>query len=250
MCTLVVFLQKGAPFPLIVAANRDEQLSRPSTPPQLQGGSPACIAPRDQVAGGTWLGLNGHGLFVGVTNRFGVPKDERRSSRGQLVANALKIASAAELHAMMAVLPPHAFNAFHLFYADGQDAFVTWSDGEQLHQETLPPGLHVITERSLGGDDRARTELIRKAWAQLARKDAPAMEELAAMLSLHDAQRLVGGTCIHAPERGYGTRSSMILELGAQRGATRMWWAEGNPCTAPYAELAPLLRGLWSYGPR
>ena len=97
MCTLIAYLRKGAPFPLIVAANRDEMLSRPSTPPQLHGGAPACIAPRDQVAGGTWLGLNAHGLFVGVTNRFGVPKDERRSSRGQLVANALKIGSAAAL---------------------------------------------------------------------------------------------------------------------------------------------------------
>ena len=70
MCTLVAYFDKGASFPLIVATNRDEQLSRPSTPPQLHAGNPAWIAPRDEVAGGTWLGLNERGLFVGVTDGF------------------------------------------------------------------------------------------------------------------------------------------------------------------------------------
>jgi uncharacterized protein with NRDE domain len=62
--------------PLVVAANRDEALDRPSGPPRRYPlGERSVLAPEDKVGGGTWLGVNDQGLFVGITNRFGLPKD-------------------------------------------------------------------------------------------------------------------------------------------------------------------------------
>src|SRR5579871_991767 len=98
MCTLVVALGQFPGFPLVVAANRDEKLDRPATPPRIWPGAEPFIAPRDEVAGGSWLGFNRHGVFVGITNRFGVPPDPTKKSRGQIVIDALSAPSARAQH--------------------------------------------------------------------------------------------------------------------------------------------------------
>jgi uncharacterized protein with NRDE domain len=194
------------------------------------------------VAGGTWLGLNATGLFVGVTNRFGVPKDGRRSSRGKLVTEALTAPSASALHKTLATLAAERFNAFHLLYADRTSAYVTWSDGEFLRQETLGSGVHIITERSLGGDDRARTELIRKGWTRIG-SEAQLLGELPKLLRMHTGDPL-GSLCVHAPSQHYGTRSSLILLLASLGGDSRFLWAEGSPCAVPYRDESRLLQAL------
>jgi uncharacterized protein with NRDE domain len=242
VCTLVAAFHVFPGWPLVVAANRDERLDRASSPPRIWPGKPRFLAPRDEVAGGTWLGLNELGLFVGVTNRFGVPRDERRDSRGTLVQEALAEQSARSLHGRLAALPADRFNAFHLFYADRFGAFVTWSDGEKLNQAELPPGVHIVTERSLGGDDQARTELIRSRWLELDPNET-SEDDLASLLRLH-ASNPIGGVCIHAPALNYGTRSSTILFLGDSVAASRLLWAEGNPCTAAYASQEQLVLEL------
>lgn len=247
MCTLIASFRPGGPVPLIVAANRDERLARPASPPRLWPGEIPVLAPRDEVAGGTWLGLNARGLFVAITNRAGVPPDERRPSRGQLVMDALRSRDAGELHQRLRELSPHAYNAFHLFYSDGRGAFMTWSDGERVRQEALGAGLHIVTERSLGGDDHARTELIRARWARLARPEAPTFDELAALMSQHNSDP-IGSTCVHVPALGYGTRSSTLLELAAPPRPPRLWWAEGPPCTARYVEQSTLMKMLLDAG--
>lgn len=246
MCTLIVALRQFEEAPLVVAANRDEKLDRPARAPLLWAGGPGepFLAGRDELAGGTWLGLNRAGLFVGVTNRFGVGRDAGRASRGALVVEALGEGSARGLHARLGALDPGRFNAFHLLYADRQEAFVTWSDGSAIRQEVLPPGVHVVTERSLGGDDRARTETVRALWRALPRGRAPAAEELFELLRHHRQDDPLGSVCVHVPALGYGTRSSCALRLGPGREEVELWWAEGPPCTAAPQRLDALVREL------
>ena len=174
-----------------------------------------------------------------MTNRFGVTKDGARDSRGTLVTEALGAPSAAALHATLASLSPARFNAFHLFYADAAGAFVTWSNGTELFQQALAPGLHVITERSLGGDDRARTELVRARFPS-----EPSPEHLGALMAQHRPDDPLGSTCVHAPAFNYGTRSSLLLLHAPTIEASRWFWAEGAPCTHPYREQPELLRAL------
>ncbi|MFZ5468847.1 MAG: NRDE family protein [Myxococcota bacterium] len=238
MCTLIAAYRQFDGFPLVVAANRDEWLDRPASPPS-KWANEGFVAPRDEVAGGTWLGLTATGMFVGVTNRFGVPKDHARASRGTLVVEALRQSTAAKLHQALQTLSPTRFNAFHLLYADAQGAYVTWSDGSLLHQQTLAPGVHIVTERSLGGDDKARTELIQTEWRKLAGR-LPTPQELQALMRLHGSEPL-GGTCTHVPAFGYFTRSSMVLYLADAPERSRFFWAEGQPCQTPYEERTELL---------
>lgn len=252
MCTLVARFAPNGARPLILAANRDERLSRPAGPPRIwhpEGGE-AFLAPEDEEAHGSWLGLNANGLFVGVTNRFGEARRPERASRGKLVTESLEAPSASELHRRLAALSPETYNAFHLFYADRKDAFVTWSNGNAIRQETLGPGLHVITERSLGGDDRARTEAVRARWGTAFGTDpldpleeSTLVEKLGDLMRGHAPEPLTG-PCVHVPELGYGTRSSTLVLLGRGPEEVRFFWAGGRPCEAPFRDLAPLVHQL------
>src|SRR5256885_4948227 len=120
----------------------------------------------------------------------------------------------------MQAQPAKRFNAFHLLYADAHDAFVSWSDGEVLRHQTLAPGVHVVTERSLGGDDKARTELIHARLREVRDFDE---EQLMALMRTHAPDKSVGGICVHVPSFGYGTRSSAVLRVD-QRAAVRFQW--------------------------
>lgn len=240
MCTLVAALRHFSGFPLVVGANRDERYDRPASPVHVWPTEPF-LAPRDEAAGGTWLGLSARGLFVGVTNRFGVANDPARESRGLLVVESLRAESARALHATLAALSPGRFNAFHLLYADARDAFVTWSDGSVLQQLALGPGVHVVTERSLGGDDRARTELVLDRVRALDASHAVEVEAIQAILRIHGGAHPLGGTCVHVPEMGYGTRSSMVLLVADRPDESRLSWAEGNPCSTQYEDRSGLL---------
>ncbi|MEW5740211.1 MAG: NRDE family protein [Myxococcota bacterium] len=244
MCTLIVSVRQHPHAPLIVAANRDEVLDRPASGPRRWPGEPF-VAPRDEKAGGAWLGLNVHGLFVGVTNRFPAERREDRESRGTLVVEALRAPSASVLHASLAGVSPTRFNPFHLLYADARDAFVTWSDGQVVRQDVLAPGLHVVTERSLGGDDHSRQSLIREAWPSVALHGGePSPEALFSLLARGKAGDPLGGVCVEAPEWNYGTRSSMVLFRREPLSRSQLYWADGRPDRTPFTARPELVSAL------
>jgi uncharacterized protein with NRDE domain len=235
MCTLVAFIHVWPGSPLVIAANRDERLDRAASGPTRWAGE-KFFAPRDEVAGGTWLGLHDSGLFVGVTNRAGSARDATRASRGQLVADALRLGSATKVHeAFSTPVDARRYNPFHLLYADHDAAFVTWFDGSAVHQQKLEPGLTVVTERSLGGNDHGREERVRRQLDPLlARGAPPALEHLAPTMRDHVDSDPLASTCVHVPALGYGTRSSLLLELSSVPGRSRWLWADGPPCTTEY----------------
>ena len=83
MCILAIQYQLVSETPILVAANREEAFDRPSLPPSIQSGKPRVLCGTDQKAGGTWLGVNQHGLLVAACNRPeaftartpGIPRD-------------------------------------------------------------------------------------------------------------------------------------------------------------------------------
>ncbi len=58
MCLILVAHRPEEPIPLLVLANRDEFYDRPSEAADYWQESPAMIAGRDLVSGGTWFGVN------------------------------------------------------------------------------------------------------------------------------------------------------------------------------------------------
>lgn len=239
MCTLA-FVVPPPGGVLQVAANRDEFLARPAAPPERSADG-RWLAPRDLQAGGTWLGLNAAGLFVGVTNRAGRPPDRSRRSRGLLVLEALESPDAESLHRRLAGLDACAYNGFHLAYADGAFAGVTWGDGERLSQEQLGPGVHVLTEQSLGADDDSpRRRLVEE---RVKPGSVLGVEGWLGLLSVHGPEPRAG-TCVHADAVGYGTRSAFVLHRAPSAERSVCAWTESRPCTTAARDGTPLLRSI------
>lgn len=249
MCTLLVAFRSWEDTPLLVAANRDERYDRPAAPPARRDDGPLPIlAPTDLEAGGTWLGLNAAGVFAGITNRFGSRRDASRRSRGDLVLEALSEATAEAGAARVGAFEPDRYNPFHLVVADRSGAFLVWSDGERLRREALPPGIHVVTERSLGAGVSAREALLATRSSVLAVQGPPGEDSLQELLA-HHGPVAIDSVCVHAPQWNYGTRSSTLLRFGRD-GAVRFLHADGPPCATPYADLSADARSLLSEGGR
>ena len=70
--------------PILVAYNREEPLDRICPAPAIQSGKPRILASMDQHSGGTYLGMNQNGMFVGVVRRRKLNKPMGARSRGAL----------------------------------------------------------------------------------------------------------------------------------------------------------------------
>ena len=243
MCTLIVLHRSVPGSPLVVAANRDEFLERPAEPPSLRETvTGKFVAPRDCRAGGTWLGVNAAGLFVGITNRPGPQLDPGRRSRGLLVVDALAARSADEAAARAAQIPPGAHNPFNLLLADRERVFaVVYDDGPKVQE--IAPGVHVVGNADPDAREIPKiARLIDRAESAAVGPPEALLPALAAVCRGHDGASPRDAACIHAGR--YGTRSSALLRLGVHGTEGELWFADGPPCEAPYQDFSPLLRAL------
>ncbi|MCA9655264.1 MAG: NRDE family protein [Myxococcales bacterium] len=239
MCTLVVATQVWAAAPLVVAANRDEQLARPAAPPHrwARDDEAEIFAPRDLRAGGTWLGVRGAKLFVGITNRYrGRLEPPAPRSRGELVLDALAAGEVEAAAERISALDPALHNPFHLVIADRQQAHLVWNDGERHHHERLTPGLHVLSERSRGAAPTERDALLRRRLDERLGAAEPGLPQWRALLAEHAVDPMEG-PCVHADDRGYGTRCSTVVRMDA-RGGLGFFHADGRPCVTEYEDLS------------
>src|SRR5215813_3419785 len=93
MCLIALFFRVVDDAPLVIGANREEEYARGGEPPQVWSGTCRVVAGRDPVAGGTWFGVNEHGLVAAVTNRRRSPLPEAPRSRGLLTRALLDFSS-------------------------------------------------------------------------------------------------------------------------------------------------------------
>ncbi len=240
MCTVIVASQCYPEVPLVVAANRDELLGRPSDPPLLLTSEPPRWGGRDRLAGGTWLAVDPEGRIGAVTNRhpggvFAAPDPSRRT-RGTLPLEVLA-GSDTDALAWMESLQPGDFNPVNVLYASRQAAFWTsLDDGRGRVTAQLTPGIHVLTEQDL--DDPADPKATRiRGQAQAALASAASPDDLVLLLGdilrSHETSDAGSPACIHA-ER-YGTVSSATVVVTS--GGVRYDHAEGPPCANAFKRV-------------
>ena len=122
------YLAPSGSFGLSAAhwTNRDENKDRPASGPEtIHLGSRTVLAPKDLEAGGTWLGTNDSGFFVGITNRFAATRHSDRRSRGEIPLIALEQETPEQAVAAVKEHAPTHFNAFHLLLADAHQTPVS-----------------------------------------------------------------------------------------------------------------------------
>lgn len=247
MCTFVILRRLGHEWPVVVGANRDEMIGRPwQAPARHWRDRPDVLAGLDELAGGSWFGINDHGLLAGILNRFGSlgPAPGIRS-RGELVLEALDHADAAAAAHALAALDPKAYRTFNLILADNREAF--WlkhadpSGAQPLELREIKTGLAMIAAGDLD-DTTPRLTRYRplferakapdpdagdwSAWEKLLADDRPDPADGAA-----NAMRFL------TPE-GFGTVSSTLVALPAPgRRKAKFRFAAWQPTPTPWRDI-------------
>lgn len=252
MCTLAIYWRISTELPLVVAANRDEFISRPTAEPRVISHAPWVVAGQDLSAGGTWLGINGHGLIVGLLNRPGAdPPDPARRSRGLLCLEALQMTSVPEVVDRVTGQEASGYNGFNLLAADENAAYVLSNDGSTIRSVRLSPGVHVLTNMNLNDPTCPRIAKSHQLFRDVSLpaddgQTSELLRQLRAILSDHevildprvpDRRNTI---CVHRDE--YGTRSSSVLIVPARGRPMQFWHAAGPPCRTEY-EPVPLPSG-------
>lgn len=231
MCLVVVALEAAGEWPFILAANRDERHTRPSTRAAWWEDPPHVLAGRDLQAGGTWLAVDLRGRVAAVTN---IREEERRDaprSRGNLVAQFVAGEAAAADYARATTGDAEGFGAFHLLMFDGVELHYA---SNRAPNAKLGPGVHAYSNAPHGIE-----------WPKVVSARAGAARLLGARDPLEGwfellAERGAG----RAEDRnrhahfvvgdGYGTRCSTVLlvdRAGHAVFAERSFDAAGEPTT-------------------
>ncbi len=269
MCTIVVLFRPGHDWPVLIAANRDEMLGRPWKPPAPHWPDrPGVIAGLDELAGGSWLGINEDSVVAAALNRrHSLGPAQGMRSRGELVLEALDHADAGEAARALAQVDPRSYRSFNLVAADNTAAY--WlrnlgppgvTDGRSPGAESalaepaapgrvelfrLPPGYSMITayDRNDRASARIRDFLPRFEAAPVPdpeRGDWRAWQGLLASRGTEgDEDGRESAMCI-VTEIGFGTSSSSLIALPAPRGVGKhpIWlFAAGRPGEAPYSPV-------------
>ena len=262
MCTVVLLHRPGHDWPVLLAANRDEMSGRPwQAPARHWDDRPDVVAGLDVLAGGSWLGLNDHGVAAAILNRVGTlgPAPGKRS-RGELVLDALDHADAALAAEALADLDPAAYRPFNMLLADSDGGY--WlrglggeaggEEGGHVELHPLPPGLHMLTARDIDDRTSPRIDRYLPLFEQAAVPD-PAAGDWSAWRKLmaateHDLKAGPRGAMTIRSENGggFGTVSSSLIALPRPTGPGEtplkpVWlFAPGAPDVTEYQPVAGL----------
>ena len=249
MCTVILLIRPGHAWPVLLGTNRDEMADRPwLAPGRHWPDRDDVVAGQDALAGGSWLGVNDHGVVAGILNRHGElgPSPEARS-RGELVLEALDHADAAAAARALTGIAPQSYRPFNMFVADNRDA--AWiahrGGGAAIAATPLPAGFSMLTAHDLNdrSTPRIRTYLPR---LEAAAVPDPETGEWAAWESILASREFAAEDGLSAAmnivtDFGFATLSSSLIAIPASGEKARkpIWrFAAGRPDEAPYQEVA------------
>jgi hypothetical protein len=236
MCTVILLYRPGHPWPVLVAANRDERLDRPWDPPVEYW--PGLVGGRDRLAGGTWMAVNRHGVMAAVLNRVGsLGPTAGKRSRGELPLMALAEESADGAARLVAGWDAGVWRPFNLVLADRHGGFFAAGLGEGRPEVTpLPAGLSMITAWPPNDPASARAMRHLPRWRAAPAPESP--DDWGAWPGLLADQGGNPAEALNVPPRaGFGTVCASLLGLGA---ATRWDFAAGPPHLAEFQPVSGL----------
>lgn len=244
MCLIAFAIDADPACPLLIAANRDEFFDRPTAPLHrwtLPDGT-GVLAGRDLRDGGTWLGVNASGRVAMLTNVRSARPGPGAHSRGELATRWLR--GHLDWDGLQAGIDPHAYGGFNLVVGDFHQGHWGWlsnrhpdrpheDHAEGLHARRLGPGIYGLSNAALDTPWPKTRRLKHAVGDSLARlcSDAASPRWLA---SLQDAlgdsvvaaehelpptgvtvemERALSSPFVCLPDRGYGTRSSLVLRV-------------------------------------
>ncbi len=244
MCLVAFAIGASERWPLVIAANRDEFLARPTLPLarwQTASGQ-EIISGRDLRAGGTWMGITPGGRIAFLTNVRQASPEAAPRSRGELVTRWLE--GAGDAASFVAELESAegggaAYGGFNLVLGDLRRSAWTWVTNKSallaaastLYTQALPPGLYGLSNAGLdtpwpktlelkrvlaaalnaGESAMGREALQSSLWAALGNRQRALPQELPHTGVPLELEEALSSAFVDFPVRAYGTRCSTLL---------------------------------------
>lgn len=259
VCLLLFAWQVESSYPLTVAANRDERLERPARSFEvLREQHPRVVGGHDDLAGGTWLAINEHGVVAGLTNRPSPGgRDPTKRTRGELpLVLTGERTAAAGVETLVRRVRPNEYNPAWLLVGDRRSLFyLEMVPDRPISVRQLAPGFHVLENAPLD-QPSPKSERIGSLVSEPSRSGGPLWSRLPSVLADHmvPSTVLTDGpdpeppvtrlpatlaACVHT--EGYGTRSSTLVRVPtAPNSQPQMLVADGPPCTTSFVEVTSL----------
>jgi uncharacterized protein with NRDE domain len=269
MCLIAFALDADPGCPLLIAANRDEFLDRPTEALhrwRLADGT-EIVAGRDLRDGGTWLGLSPGGRVAMLTNVRHPLAGPGSRSRGELVTRWLQQPGGdGDEDRLAGAIDPGAYGGFNLVVGDFHRRRWTWLSNRdpqaphearpiRLHRRALEPGVYGLSNASLDTPwpktlrlkravadalsglrgPAATDEWMRPLARTLADRDPAEPPEMPHTGVPDDLERALSSPFVHMPDRAYGTRSSLVVSA---RPARAGWDVRMDEWTHDHAALA------------
>jgi uncharacterized protein with NRDE domain len=247
MCVFSVIYRTLPECPIFLLTNRDESTQRPTRVPEVfrgsAGGAP-WFGGTDARAGGTWLGINAHGVVAAITNRRKEPAPVDPRSRGLLCRDVMSFSTAAQaVEHVPRELSRRAYAGFNLIVLD-TDSFWVIEAAEELRITRLDPGIHTIGNAPLGANRSprdARVQALVERMVQEERDWRPLIKRAKQILGAQSSEGLPD-ICLHGD--GWGTVGSTIAALPNDRDLSQYHYAAGPPCSTPYVDYSNRLREI------
>jgi len=249
MCLLAIQYQLVPEAPVLIALNREEYYDRKTQAPAIQSGKPRVLGGIDLVAGGTWLGVNQHGLLIAVCNRRKTFPPQAPLSRGVLCRELLKSSSAHEAaHVAYDELAAGQYDGVNYVCADAQSGHVVHG-GDQLEIVDLHEGLSIVSNQNVNDARDERVQMAHRLLT-LQQLDSPVKFLAVASKVFARSPSPPGRPSIILRGKDKGTVSSTLVSLGAKPRDAIYQYAPGPPDQYKYEDFSPLLRDILSRGLR
>ena len=239
MCLIAFAIRSSVRWPLVVAANRDEYLDRPSAALarwRTPGGADI-VSGRDLRAGGAWFGVTPQGRVAFLTNVRELNAPDAPHSRGELVTRWL--GSVADADGFVATLRASKadFAGFNLIIGDVQTGAWHWVTNRATHDglqvQALPAGVYGLSNAALDtpwprtlelkraladalelrGEPAPLAALEGVLWDALANGERPVAERLPRNGLPLEREQALSSAFVDFSDGAYGTVSSTLLTV-------------------------------------
>jgi uncharacterized protein with NRDE domain len=243
VCTILLAWNAHPGVPVVLAANRDELIARPSQSPGVLQTNPLVFGGRDLVAGGTWLAVGANGTLCAVTNRHpaeGPPvvPDPSRRSRGEIPVDLLTM-DPALVPEHLTALGPGLYNPVNVLWVGNDRALVAHvDDSGPVRVVDLAPGPHVLTTRDVDDERQPKVAMLMEGLEPAVGSGADAaatMTAMRAMLASHvsASDSPVDAACIHGDVYGTVSASTVVV----RDGQLVYEHAPGRPCVTAFERV-------------
>lgn len=220
MCTLSILRSAGS---VTVTMNRDDAAARTEAPPSLwPAAKTAFAAPKDLRAGGTWIGVNAHGVIACLLNRYDAAP-VGRTSRGAIVVEAMNATNLKAAYSALAALDHSFYAPFTCVLIDRDGASrLDWTGANASRTELDAQSDTMVTSSSWQFDEVSAKR--RNLYQELRETESDASARIAAFHAHRDSTRDAWAPMMQRPLSE--TKSVTQIEITGEAAEMRYWSRE------------------------